>query len=68
MMPYWKWLQVIGLLLAFSGATIMFFAAGVPWILPTRPRYTSDVWLWRGAFALIALGALLQVIGTSLSP
>lgn len=67
-MPYWKMLLILGLSLSFIGAAIITAAAGVPGILPNRPRYTRDVWLWRGAFALIALGSLLQVIGTIMSP
>ena len=46
----WKWLQLIGLMLASLGASIIVFTAGVSWILPNRPRYTEDVWLWKGAF------------------
>jgi hypothetical protein len=64
----WKWLQLIGLMLASLGAAIIVLIAGVPWILPNRPRYGNDVWLWKGAFALMVVGMVLQFIGTVLSP
>lgn len=67
-MPCWKWLLVIGLAFSFVGAGIITFAAGVPGVMPNRPRFKPDVWLWRGAFGLIALGTLLQIVGTVLSP
>lgn len=67
-MPGWKWLVVVGLASSFVGVAILTWTAGVPWILPRRPRYIWDVWLWGGAFALILLGTLLQFVGTILSP
>jgi hypothetical protein len=67
-MPAWKWLQLVGLMLASLGAAIIVFVAGVPWILPNRPRYREDVWVWKGAFALMVVGMMLQFVGTMLSP
>ena len=67
-MPAWKWLQVIGLVLASLGAAIIVFMAGVPWIAPNRFRYRSDVWLWKSAFTLMLVGMVLQFLGTVLSP
>ena len=67
-MPCWKWLQLIGLAATFVGVAILTWTAGVPWILPNRPRTKWDVWLWRIAFALVLLGTLLQFVGTLLSP
>ncbi len=51
-MPEGKWLVVVGLAPSFVGVAILMW----------------DVWLWRGAFALILLGTLLQFVGTILSP
>jgi predicted nucleic acid-binding Zn ribbon protein len=67
-MPAWKWFQLIGLKMASLGAAIIVFTSGVPWVLPNRPRYREDVWLWKSAFALMVVGMVLQLIGTVLSP
>jgi hypothetical protein len=47
---------------------IITVAAGVSGVMPNRTRFRRDVWVWRGAFAFIALGTLLRIIGTALSP
>jgi hypothetical protein len=66
--PTWKWLQVIGLVLASLGASLVVFEAGVPWILPTRFRTRRDVWVLEGGFVLMLVGMVLQLAGTVLSP
>src|SRR5690349_473640 len=67
-MAHAKCLLILGLSLAGIGAAIITFVSGVPWVLPNRPRTSFDVWLWRGAFALITAGTALQIIATALSP
>ena len=57
-----------GLILAATYFQTWQVIAGVPWILPNRPRYGDDVLLWKGAFALMVVGMGLQFIGTVLSP
>jgi hypothetical protein len=66
--PTWKWLQVIGLILASLGSALVVFEAGVPWILPTRFRARRDLWVLEGAFVLMLAGMALQLAGTVLSP
>jgi len=67
-MPDSKLLMVAGLGLSFIGSLWLAWMAGVPWILPSRPRYPRDVWAWRVAVAMIPAGFLLQLLGTLLSP
>jgi hypothetical protein len=66
--PTWKWLQVIGLMLALLGSALVVFEAGVPWVLPTRFRTRRDLWVLEGAFVLMLAGMALQLAGTVLSP
>jgi hypothetical protein len=67
-MPYWKLLLVIGLAFSFVGSSWLAWMAGVPWLMPTRPRYRRDVLAWYVAVSLIPLGFLLQRFGALLSP
>jgi hypothetical protein len=67
-MSCWKLLLVIGLASSFVGSLALAWLAGVPWLVPSRPRYDRDVWAWWGSVALIPLGFLLQLLGTLLSP
>jgi hypothetical protein len=66
--PTWKWLQVIGLMLASLGAALIVFETGIPWILPTRFRTRHDLRVLEGAFVLMLAGMVLQLAGTVLSP
>jgi len=67
-MPGWKWLVVVGLALSLVGSASLVWKAGVAGVLPSRFTTHQDVWIWRGAFALMALGALLHLVGAILTP
>jgi len=67
-MPFWKWLVVAGLASSPVGSVILVWKAGVPGVLPSTFTTHRDVWVWRAAFALMALGTGLQLLGAILSP
>lgn len=67
-MSFWKWLVVAGLTSSLVGSVILVWKSGVPGVLPGTYTTHRDVWLWRVAFALMALGSVLQLLGAIRSP